>query len=221
MKGILSKTQLLRSGFEEVGYWRATPDRLTPPEGLPAQRGVYAFVREDEVLYVGLASRSLRQRLSFYARPGSSQTTNIRLNTKIRELIDLGVKIRVLIAQPEDSEWNGFRISGSEGLEAAMIEDFLIPWNLKGTKTQILSNSALAASASGKRRARGTVPRAIIEFVKNNPRSTEVEIAQGVFGPEAVQQKVNPYCRKLTESGHLERLPTRPVTYIVRRVLPK
>lgn len=210
--------QLLERGFAEMTCWTVGAERLDPPRDLPAQRGVYAFAIGERVLYVGLASRSLKQRLNFYARPGASQRTNVRLNATIAERIREGQTVRILIAHPEDTSWNGWRISGSEGLEAAFIEDYDLPWNRKGT-----NSSAAAATVSSPartntkaRRARGSVPLAIYEFIHANPGCTELEIAKGVFGPNALQPQANSYCRKLVEAGRIERLPTRPVTYDVK-----
>jgi len=90
MRKPLTASYLLANGFEEVGCWDASERRLSPPLRLPGERGVYAFAAGDEVLYVGLASRSLKQRLSFYARPGVSQRTNVRLNGLIRNAIGEG-----------------------------------------------------------------------------------------------------------------------------------
>lgn len=221
MLRVLTKALLVEAGFEDVGTWKASNERLTPPEGIPAKRGVYAFAWNDEVLYVGLASRSLRQRLNFYARPGASQTTNVRLNAMIRDLLARGSEIRVLVAQPDDQVWNGFRISGPEGLEAALIEDFAIPWNIKGSSVALSDTSTAVSSTRNRRGRRSNVPQAILEFVTRNPKCTELQIAKGVFGPNAVQPRSNPYCRRMVESGILERLPTRPATYVVSKITPK
>ena len=212
----LTVDRLLECGFEEAGLWTATETRISPPSDLPTKRGVYAFAIEDRVMYVGLASRSIRQRLGFYARPGASQRTNLRLNAMIRDRISTGTKIRILIAHPKDSEWNGLRLSGPEGLEAALIEDFDLQWNERGSQTPALQPKTVAPPRSGRRR-HGTTPQAIRKFVAANPHCTELQIAKGVFGPSAVQPRANQYCRRLVDEGILERLPTRPVTYILKK----
>lgn len=210
----LSVSRLLDCGFSEYDCWGLGDQRINPPQNLPNERGVYAFALEDRVVYVGLASRSLRQRLHFYARPGASQRTNVRLNGIISELIRQGQSVRVLIAHPRDGEWNGLRTSGSEGLEAALIEDFDLPWNVRGS-TKAAPPPQVSQSSVGVRRLHGSTPSAILAFVSKNPKCTELEIAKGVFGPSAVQPRANPYCRKLVEEGKLTRLDTRPARYIV------
>ncbi len=215
MKKKLTTSYLIANGFSEAGVWSATEQRLGVPPELPQKRGVYAFAVDERVLYVGLASRSLRQRLNFYARPGASQRTNVRLNGLIRSLIGEGSIVRILVAHPQDTQWNGFRLSGPEGLEAALIEDFDIPWNLKGSTPTMGLSEVNRASAVAGRRPPGSVPYAILDFVAKNPRCTELQIAKGVFGANAAQPQANPYCRKLVELGRIRRLPTRPVTYLV------
>jgi len=107
-------------------------------------------------------------------------------------------------------------MSGPEGLEAALIEDFYLPWNMRGSETEVLRPSTNPEPSDG-RRPHGSVPSAIARFVALNPKCTELQIAKGVFGPKAVQPQANSYCRKLVERGVLERLPTRPVTYLLKK----
>lgn len=211
MTTTLTVTHLLERGFSEVDPWLSLDGRLHAPRALPVRRGVYAFAIGDEVQYVGLASRSLKQRLGFYCNPGASQQTNVRLNAIIQARIAGGDVLRVLIAHPEDMVWNGLRVSGSEGLEAALIEDFSPPWNKKGSTKTI---PAVAAPASALKPARGEVGAAICDFVRSNPKCTELQIARAVFGPSAVQQRVNSLCRELVQKGLISRLPTSPITYM-------
>lgn len=210
----LSVAQLLSRGFVEFDGWLVTQDRLHAPRNLPAQRGVYAFAVDNQVMYIGLASRSIKQRLGFYIRPGAGQLTNVRLNSIIRQFASEGHVVRVLIAHPPDLEWNGFRMSGPEALEAALIEDFSPPWNRKGAASLLRSPSRTAATNKGTTRlVKGAKANLVIEFVRANPGCTELQIAQGVIGPNAKQPQVNQICRKLVEQGQLRRLPTRPVIY--------
>lgn len=213
----LTVENLLSRGFHEFESWVANEKRIVPPRLLPHERGVYAFAVGEQVMYVGLASRSLKQRLDFYARPGVSQRTNVRLNSMIREHIESGEMVRVLIAHPEDREWNGLRLSGPEGLEAALIEDFDLPWNLRGSVSPIAPTKKLEGSLFLDHRVRGSTPEAILAFVAANPNCTELQIAKGVFGPNAGQPRANQYCRRLVEDGKIERMATRPATYVARR----
>ena len=83
---------------------------------------------------------------------------NIRLNGALREELVNGSIVDVYVANPPDLEWNGWKVSGAEGLEAAIIRSFRLPWNRRGTvPVQISSalterpptNSAENAAPSG------------------------------------------------------------------------
>jgi hypothetical protein len=125
---------LLRAGFVEVGCWELNSARdLIHRIDLPKTAGVYAFAINGVVQYVGLASKSLRQRLGFYRKPGASQRTNVRLNEIIRGHIAQRTVVQIAIAHPPDFEWNGLRVSGAEGLEAGLIATFDLPWNMRGS----------------------------------------------------------------------------------------
>lgn len=135
----LSTERLVAAGFEEVGCWELNSARdLTHRIGLPQRAGVYAFAINGVVQYVGLASKSLRQRLGFYRKPGPSQRTNVRLNEIIRGHTEKGATVQILIGHPPDFEWNGLKISGAEGLEAGLIAEFDLPWNVRGVRASPL-----------------------------------------------------------------------------------
>lgn len=224
----LTVAALVEAGFAEIGCWQADHRGLVVPNDLPGKAGVYAFALDERVQYVGLASGSIKQRFGFYARPGSTQSTNIRLNALMRELIGGGQSVRILLAHPADGIWNGLRVSGPEGLEAALIKDYQLPWNKRGViiapplpaavETIRLKRNA-SPEIGGAIRPSGSlaVRSMIIEFVAKHPGSTERELAQGLFGRSGVQQQVNAYCRELVKVGRLERLPTSPITYKLGR----
>jgi hypothetical protein len=201
MKPPLNVERLLAGGFKEVGGWELNSvNDLVHAIDLPAQAGVYAFAIDGAVQYVGLASRSLRQRLGFYRKPGVSQRTNVRLNEVIRGHLTKGAVVQILIAHPPDDEWNGFTIKGAEGLEAGLISEFDLPWNVRG-----------AAKVAEPERTPTTAPRQsdieakILDLVRKRPGMTELEIAKAIYGPSALQPQVNQYCRKLLQAGHIIR----------------
>lgn len=105
---------------------------LTRP--LPKSVGVYAFVKDGVVLYVGVATMGLAKRIYFYARPGVSQRTSLRLNDLIRLELQSNGQIDVLIAQPEDMVWNGLPVHGAAGLELGLIKTYALPWNMRSAR---------------------------------------------------------------------------------------
>lgn len=130
-KPALSAATLLVGGFEAAGQILRIDEGFALPE-LPRQAGVYAFVQDGVVQYVGVATRSLAQRLNGYARPGPTQTTNQRVKAMLLALLDDDIEIEILCACPPDLEWNGFVISGPVGLEAGLILRHHLPWNIRG-----------------------------------------------------------------------------------------
>lgn len=203
-KPSLTVERLISSGFAEVGCWELNSTRdLAHPITVPHKAGVYAFAIDGIVQYVGLASKSLRQRFGFYRKPGASQATNIRLNEIIRGQIDKGVVVQILTAHPPDHEWNGFKVSGSEGLEAGIIAEFDLPWNKRGGAV-VTQNPLNTASPSQSPRQRGVATK-IVELVRRRPGMTELEIAKAIHGPSAVQQHINQDCRILVVRGFIQR----------------
>lgn len=203
-KPSLTVDRLAAAGFKEIGCWELSDARdLAHSIDLPKQAGVYAFAVDDIVQYVGLASRSLHQRLNFYRKPGASQPTNIRLNEIIKGHIDQGTTVRILVAHPPDQEWNGFKVKGAEGLEAGLIAEFDLPWNMRGTQPAVVK--PMRSSPQGLRKPQRGVAQKIEELVRRRPGMTELDIAKAIYGPAAVQPQINPICRKLVAQGRIER----------------
>ena len=198
----LTVERLIKGGFSEVGCWKLNETGSLHHEiGLPKTAGVYAFAIDGTVHYVGLASKSLAQRLNFYRRPGASQTTNIRLNQIIREVLQGGSTVQVLTASPPDQSWNGLAIKGAEGLEAGIIESFDVPWNIRGASVRNPQQSV--QRKTGPRQS--GVRNKILQLIRRRPGMTELEIARAIYGPSAQQPQVNPVCRKLVADGYVQR----------------
>ena len=104
------------------------------------------------------------------------------------------------MAHPPDHEWNGFTISGAEGLEAGLISAFNLPWNMRGGQPTAAPRPSPRAKGGGGGRANK-----VMEAVRRRPGMTELEIATSLYGPGAVQQQVNHDCRRLVEQGLVER----------------
>lgn len=134
-KPALHAQTLLDAGFHRASGW-ALDDTglLVLTDALPKEVGVYAFVRAGVVMYVGVATMGLAKRIYFYARPGVSQRTSLRLNDIIRSELQSAAEIDVLIAQPEDMQWNGLPVHGAAGLELGLIKAYALPWNMRSAK---------------------------------------------------------------------------------------
>lgn len=124
---------LLRAGFRFLGEWRPGEDEGFQLDATaPADRGVYAFVVDDVVMYVGLTQRGLKRRLDGYRRGYEQQRTNARVKALILNALSSGKRVKVLIATPEEGFWNGLPVNTSAGLEAGMITKIQPPWNILG-----------------------------------------------------------------------------------------
>ena len=105
-----------------------------------APNALYAFVCGQEVMYIGKTARTLKARFMGYRFPGVSQTTNIRCNQRIRELIDQGQQVRILVLAPTSSlQWGGFALDLAAGLEDSLIRHFQPSWN---GKDRVLTETA-------------------------------------------------------------------------------
>lgn len=216
----LTVAKLLESGFTELGCWATDSEGgLTHDLTLPQTSGVYAFAIDGAVQYVGLASRSLRQRLNFYRKPGATQRTNIRLNGIIVGELARGAAVQVLVASPPDQSWNGLCVSGPAGLEAGLIATYELPWNMRGSTLNARPEATTARTRAGGRVS--GVRERIIEIVGRRSHMTELEIATAIYGPAARQQQVNAHCRALLKEGRLARQgsggPGDPFTYRLKR----
>lgn len=128
--------RLLGLGFREVGAWKLNGQR--PSYSLEAEATsynvLYAFVRGDEVLYVGKTTIALRDRMYQYQRPGPSQRTNIRVNGLLGALLADEKSIGIY-ALPDDGsmEYRGFNLNLAAGLEDSVIRELRPKWNKAGT----------------------------------------------------------------------------------------
>lgn len=130
MRPPLTVQTLVEGKFSQIGCWQLDDAASLVLDGTaPDEPGVYAFVMDGFAHYVGAASTSLARRLYFYSKPGGTQRANIRLNAAICEALTLGNPIDIYIATPPVLQWNGWAISGPEGLEAGIIMTYALPWN--------------------------------------------------------------------------------------------
>lgn len=134
VKPELPEALLVNAGFQRVGAWRISGNELVLPDGVPGHEGVYAFSVEGKVHYVGVAKMGLRKRIYYYAKPGPRQKTSQRLNGLIKQLLQVGKSVEVIVALPSDFEWQGLPVHGPAGLEIGLIKRFALPWNVQGAR---------------------------------------------------------------------------------------
>ncbi|RWC37786.1 MAG: GIY-YIG nuclease family protein [Mesorhizobium sp.] len=136
----LTAEVLLNLGFVDVGHWRPSGDIIAYHlDGenadandalLDASNALYAFVKGDEVLYIGKTARSIRKRYAGYCRPGKRQATNKRCQGNVKSAIANGEEIRILAFAPiTHLRYADFEINLAAGLEDSLIREFDPPWN--------------------------------------------------------------------------------------------
>ena len=133
-KPSLLADHLLSCGFQHAAHWVSGDNGgVVLSEPLPKLPGVYAFAIAGVVQYVGLASMGLAKRIYFYARPGATQRTSLRLNAMLQEHVAASTIVQVYIALPSDGTWNSLPVDFSAGLELGLIRTFDLPWNKRSS----------------------------------------------------------------------------------------
>lgn len=124
---------LIASGFVTIGYCIAAgTNGFAYSAKAPSVPGVYAFLVDDVVRYVGLTRGRLSTRLGHYVYGHSGQRTSFRIKALIVEALENGRLVEVLIATPPDFDWNGLRVDGASGLETGLIRTINPVWNQQG-----------------------------------------------------------------------------------------
>jgi hypothetical protein len=125
---------LLNGGFTHVGEWKLDGSgQIILDAKAPTDPGVYAFVRDNVVVYVGLTLNGISARMGHYRRGHARQKTSARVNKLIGEALNRGHRVLVLIARPPNSQWGGFPVNTAAGLEVSLIAKIRPEWNIQGT----------------------------------------------------------------------------------------
>lgn len=123
---------LIDAGFTLLGTWLVVGAGIGLSVPAPKDPGVYAFVIDGVIKYVGLTKMSFHRRMYSYSKPGSTQRTSQRINAIIAEHAAAGTIVEIYIAVPQALEWNGLPINTAAGLEAGLIEMIQPAWNKMG-----------------------------------------------------------------------------------------
>lgn len=125
---------LVDADFNLLGTWVATETGIALSVPAPKAPGVYAFVVDGTVMYVGLTKSGFNKRMYSYQRPGSTQRTSQRINEIIGGHVTAGTVVEIYIAVPPALEWNGLPIHTAAGLEAGLIDMIQPKWNVMGIR---------------------------------------------------------------------------------------
>lgn len=119
-------------GFEKIGRWVLVKDQIDfeLTNSANAERVLYAFISNDDVLYIGKTGRALRNRMYNYKYPDPTQSTNIKNNANIREALCNGGLVEIwALADRGQLQVGEFKINMAAGLEDDLITKLRPPWN--------------------------------------------------------------------------------------------
>jgi hypothetical protein len=124
---------LLQSGFQLLGNWtQPAPGEILLSVHVPKKPGVYAFILEGVIVYVGLTQTGLKTRMDHYRRGHERQRTSRRVKGLISTALSEKKRVEVLIAMPPSLDWNGLPINTAAGLEMGLIKSIKPVWNILG-----------------------------------------------------------------------------------------
>jgi hypothetical protein len=128
-----SSKVLTDAGFLYLGEWAHDAEsRIRLDAKAPTAPGVYAFVVDDIVVYVGLTLSGLKTRMEQYRRGHEGQKTSSRINHRISQTLREGKQVKVLVATPDLQEWHELPVNTAAGLEAGLIQMIRPAWNIRG-----------------------------------------------------------------------------------------
>ena len=136
----LNADSLLNLGFRDVAFWTLKEGRLKYEfDGERASQNeelfsinnvLYAFVEGDEVRYIGKTTQSLRSRFAGYCAPSVRQSTNIKNNNNLREIINRNIMPRIFVFTPISLlSYGDFPLNLAAGLEDSLVSRFAPAWN--------------------------------------------------------------------------------------------
>jgi len=138
----MTKQELIKVGFRASGEWvldtAEISVKLLPGEtnNFLHTKALYAFIHDEKILYIGKTTLSVKNRFRGYANPGSSQSTNQKVNAAIRSLLEGKKRVEILIFfTKEQLLWNGIPVNLAAGLEDGLIQLAQTKLNKIGNKT--------------------------------------------------------------------------------------
>lgn len=125
---------LLSYGFKITGQWTLAEDGIQLDGLPPGEPGVYAFILDDQIVYVGLTQTALKTRMGHYRLGHSKQKTSARVKKLIQKSLADGGEVVVLTCVPGELDWNGLSLQLGPSLEASLISLIHPLWNIQGKR---------------------------------------------------------------------------------------
>ena len=131
---------------------------------LPKTGGLYAFVHDNRVVYVGIAVDIRRRVEGGHCRPRIPGRKPRQVTAQLHRALRRGERVHVMIATPRPKSWNGIEVNTALGLEPALIKLAQPAWNVMGNQgeeaIEIWREAGLKAHASLQKRRRAAARKA-------------------------------------------------------------
>ena len=130
--------RLLELGFGPAGEWQLKSGQLSfqLDRYREGKNILYAFVANGQVLYIGKSTRTLYERMNNYKNADSTQRTNIKNYSRIKEDLEHNKRIEIYVfIRNESLIYRGVMVNLAAGLEDNLITMFKPPWNDLGNRS--------------------------------------------------------------------------------------
>ena len=135
MTNLLPIERLKNMGFRQVGEWTLDSGKVqfTLDDVAASQNVLYAFISEENVMYIGKTVQTLKQRMNGYKNPAPTQSTNIKGNNFITETLSANKSVSIY-ALPDNGllYYGGFHVNLAAGLEDSLVSSLKPSWNTAG-----------------------------------------------------------------------------------------
>ncbi|MBK6660787.1 MAG: hypothetical protein IPG43_22820 [Proteobacteria bacterium] len=130
-----SLSRLEEIGFELSGEWLLDDGepRIEVRRYAAAANVLYAFVSDQELLYIGRSGRALGLRMQGYEQGGPPRSVRARNRERVVAMLMLDQQV-ALYAMPDPGSmlYGSFRVNLAAGLQHSLIEALDPPWNKAG-----------------------------------------------------------------------------------------
>ena len=126
---------LLEIGFRKVGKVRLIDGEILIEifEESESKNILYSFVSNNEPLYVGKTTQTLKRRMYGYKNPGKTQATNIRNNRNLKDILKSGETVDLFVLPDHGLlHFGKFHLNLAAGLEDNIVKLLAPKWNMTG-----------------------------------------------------------------------------------------
>ncbi len=136
--------RLLNLGFINVGHWTFTNNILKYHLNSHNRSNniLYCFISNGIIKYIGKTTMELTKRMYGYQNPGPSQTTNTRVNEKIKHLLQTNPVDIFILVDNGLLKYGDFKINLAAGLEDTLIYQINPEWNFSGKNKLVVDKES-------------------------------------------------------------------------------